>query len=452
MNRRPESSREIEWCSINPELQFSRYPVTVGQFRSFMEDGGYLTDDYWSVQGLIWRRQSGVRNPSYWDNPNYVGDEYFPVTGVCFWEAEAFASWVGARLPSEAEWEFVATNGGVDDQPWGMESVTPDRAHFTSFLEPTRLVRVDFHLKGASKFGVIDLIGNVCEWTYGDDNHRLDHSYTAILKGGSSWHTAENLGPRFRDVASLDRRDNDTGIRLAKGAALNSAGHHRPATGKAKLYPSRSNRPYARPTAAFRQEGMPDYRTLQNYSLTIEGEDGSSKDYTGTSDAIVRQLEQCFEVIQDEGFLTCVCKWCAYVKVKGVRISDLVQSACISSRSKQLFLNFRSMKGRSGKCYETSWKFDVAHEHNALLVFEMNGKMLSPEDGYPFRTVDFHTFGYKHVKALERISISKLPKPGWWESSKGYSLDGTIMPGTYTVAGDPSQCLDIMESGRIYLG
>ncbi|OYX66958.1 MAG: hypothetical protein B7Y88_03785 [Sphingomonadales bacterium 32-64-17] len=89
--------------------------VTNGEWQAFIEDGGYRTASLWLSDGWAWLQRKGIAAPLYWR-----GDEHFthsgwqerdphaPVTHISYYEADAFASWVGARLPTEFEWEAIA--------------------------------------------------------------------------------------------------------------------------------------------------------------------------------------------------------------------------------------------------------------------------------------------------------------------------------------------------------
>ncbi|HEY1688122.1 MAG TPA: SUMF1/EgtB/PvdO family nonheme iron enzyme [Solirubrobacteraceae bacterium] len=85
-------------------FRIARDPVSNSEWREFREDGGYLRRELWSQEGWAWREQTEpLCHPS-----TGLGGEDAPVCHVCFHEAQAFASWRGARLPSEAEWERAA--------------------------------------------------------------------------------------------------------------------------------------------------------------------------------------------------------------------------------------------------------------------------------------------------------------------------------------------------------
>lgn len=100
--------------------------VTQGEYAAFVEDGGYRNPQLWLAEGWDWCRAQGLERPLYWHPEGGGGWRTFtlaglgllqaelPVVHVSYYEADAYARWAGARLPTEAEWEHAATQGGAD--------------------------------------------------------------------------------------------------------------------------------------------------------------------------------------------------------------------------------------------------------------------------------------------------------------------------------------------------
>ena len=93
--------------------------VTNAEWQAFIADGGYRESRHWLADGWAWVQAEGVDAPLYWqhDDAGWTRfgldgrrpiDPAAPVTHVSFWEADAYAGWAGARLPTEAEWEVFA--------------------------------------------------------------------------------------------------------------------------------------------------------------------------------------------------------------------------------------------------------------------------------------------------------------------------------------------------------
>jgi len=149
-----------------------RYPVTNEQFHKFLAATNYRPKD----------DHNFLRD---WKNGNYPdGWANKPVTWVALEDARAYASWAGKRLPHEWEWQYAAQGTDGRSYPWGKEwdeaaVPKPDKGRT---MEPAS--DVSAHPKGASPFGVEDLVGNVWQWT---DEYLDDHTRAAILRGGSHY-------------------------------------------------------------------------------------------------------------------------------------------------------------------------------------------------------------------------------------------------------------------------
>jgi len=146
------------------------YPVTNAQFKEFMDATHYRPkDDLNFLRG--------------WSNGTFPkGWEKRPVTWVSQEDARAYASWAGKRLPHEWEWQYAAQGTDGRLYPWGNEW----EASFVPLPDKSRTMRgpdpVESHSKGASSFGVMDMVGNVWQWT---EEFVDDHTRAAILRGGS---------------------------------------------------------------------------------------------------------------------------------------------------------------------------------------------------------------------------------------------------------------------------
>jgi iron(II)-dependent oxidoreductase len=175
-NERPRHAVDV------PAFAIARRPVTNGTWMRFVEGGGYVRREWWSDEGWAWKEEYDItHHPSV-----AAGDEDAPACHVSFFEAEAFARWVGARLPTEAEWEKAR-----------------DR---------------------------LDGVGLVWEWTaspFGGYPGFVAHPYREysevffgtehrVLRGGS-WATHPRVAtPTFRNWDLPQRRQIFAGVRLAR--------------------------------------------------------------------------------------------------------------------------------------------------------------------------------------------------------------------------------------------
>jgi iron(II)-dependent oxidoreductase len=166
---------------VHPTLRLEayyldRYPVTNAQFHNFVERGGYEQMAIWDPEVvpavLDFVDEAGNPGPRFWRGGHFpIGEENYPVIGISWYEAAAYARWVGKRLPSDGEWVKAGSWPVAIDgrrligrrHPWG-EAMDRSRANLWG-SGPGRTVAVDQYPGGVSVGGVQQLIGNVWEWT-----------------------------------------------------------------------------------------------------------------------------------------------------------------------------------------------------------------------------------------------------------------------------------------------
>ncbi|GAB2795605.1 ergothioneine biosynthesis protein EgtB [Halomonas shantousis] len=215
-----ETPRHREYVE---EFQLASRPVTNGEFIAFMEDGGYSRTDLWLSDGWHLIKQLGWNAPLYWEKRGGVWhhmtlaglapvDPNAPVCHVSFYEADAYAHWAGARLPTEVEWEVAA-----QDVP--MEGNFVERDH----LQPVG--------GGATLGHPQQMFGDVWEWTgsayrpypgfkplpgsLGEYNGKF-MSGQMVLRGGCCATPEDHIRATYRNFFPPHARWAFSGFRLAK--------------------------------------------------------------------------------------------------------------------------------------------------------------------------------------------------------------------------------------------
>jgi gamma-glutamyl hercynylcysteine S-oxide synthase len=151
-------------------FSIDKYPVTNADFKKFLDSTHYHPAD--DLNFL--RDWKNGTFPDGWANK--------PVTWVSLEDARAYAAWAGKRLPHEWEWQYAAQGTDGRAYPWGkawQAGAVPVPDEGRTMRGPDN---VDAHPDGASPFGVMDMVGNVWQWT---DEYIDEHTRGGILRGGS---------------------------------------------------------------------------------------------------------------------------------------------------------------------------------------------------------------------------------------------------------------------------
>jgi formylglycine-generating enzyme required for sulfatase activity len=155
------------------------------------------------------------------------GEQHDPVDSVSWYDAVAYAAWLGGSLPTEAQWEFAARGREGRVYPWGNTPPTPERANFLTDYAHARIEPVGSHPRGATPDGVEDLAGNVWEWcrdwfdvyqpgsTIDADPLGPLRGTGRVLRGGSYFYDATLLKAALRNNDLPSSRYLNYGFRVA---------------------------------------------------------------------------------------------------------------------------------------------------------------------------------------------------------------------------------------------
>ncbi len=236
----------------------SKHPVTVAEFRAFIEATGYKTEaerfgnsgvfnveigEWYLAKGATWEFPRGPDQPKAEDN--------HPVTQVSWNDAQAYCQWAGKRLPAEIEWEYAASNSNSEKKlySWGERLVEDGeykanvwQGHFPDSVnvEDGFLYTSPVGHFGANEAGLTDMGGNVWEWCedtyrYYEGNKTIydEDPNQKVIRGGS-FLCDEKVCHGYRVTArSFNSRESATmhmGFRIAQDAPQLRAGNEQEQT------------------------------------------------------------------------------------------------------------------------------------------------------------------------------------------------------------------------------
>lgn len=150
------------------------------------------------------------RRFDYYENSEFKD---YPVVYVTWGQAKTYCEWTDRRLPSEAEWERAARGDDLRTFPWGEDKPDWRFANFNMLVTDTS--RVGSYAMGASPFGVLDLAGNVAEWT--NDFYDFDFYLTSPLENPFGPTSSASLN---RVVRGGSLGDAEINIRVSKRSTV----------------------------------------------------------------------------------------------------------------------------------------------------------------------------------------------------------------------------------------
>ncbi|MDP2341496.1 MAG: SUMF1/EgtB/PvdO family nonheme iron enzyme [Deltaproteobacteria bacterium] len=188
----------IRWVR-SQGVDIAQTETTVAQYRACVDAGSCTDPD----AGLManWRRP---------------GRDSHPINKVDHGQATAFCRWIGARLPTAAEWQAVASNGGTTKYPWGDEDPDGTRANYNDHRAGDGFdatAPVCHYSHGHNKDGVCDLAGNVFEWTATNYDPEPE---LKELRGGSFYVQADSIAAAFRGRLKPSVRTEGLGFRCVR--------------------------------------------------------------------------------------------------------------------------------------------------------------------------------------------------------------------------------------------
>jgi formylglycine-generating enzyme required for sulfatase activity len=222
---------------IRQPYWISRYPITVAQYQTFVDAGGYKEAHYWTTAGWAWREANGITGPEPYNGVFETINH--PQVGVSWYEALAFCAWLSEqvdreiRLPTEPEWERAARHIDGRIYPWGNVGDPAARCNMRNTgIGSTSAVGL--FPSSYAVCGAADLAGDVLEWTLslwgadwenpafgypyqagdGRENPEAPETVRRVLRGGSFYNDRGDVRCAYRLGDGPDDRDDNLGFRV----------------------------------------------------------------------------------------------------------------------------------------------------------------------------------------------------------------------------------------------
>ncbi len=193
------------------DFQMAHIPVTVDQYKIFIDSKAFKDEQWWSKEGAAWLHghsdgwgREDRSLPDGWEAQ--VRKPYRPITGVNVYEAEAYCKWLGniknkiIRLPSEVEWEYAAR--GTDGRPFPWGEILQEKFANIATDEVMELSDAGKYTNDVSPFGIMEMCGNAQEWTSSTyipiGQEIVPPGTLRVARGGSFYDTAFGSRTSYR--------------------------------------------------------------------------------------------------------------------------------------------------------------------------------------------------------------------------------------------------------------
>jgi len=213
-----ENEKPVHEIIINYDFEIAKHPVTVGEFRVFVKDTNYKTEAEKGYGAYIWDgRDWNKKKDAYWDNPYFKQTDKHPVVCVSWNDAKEYIEWLNEktkeeyRLPTEAEWEYVACAGTTTK--WSFGDNEKELEKYAWYDEKGGKGTHPVGKKLPNPWELYDIHGNVWEWC---EDWYDKYKDTKVLRGGSWYEVAFRARSAIRNWSSPTYRSDDVGFRLLR--------------------------------------------------------------------------------------------------------------------------------------------------------------------------------------------------------------------------------------------